>query len=132
MDTPPKMVFLGFGKYARADRIYALEPITDEARGSGRRTLVWVDGIAEPIVASRTERTILLDMGQREAVGVQLLDQATALAERVVQNADRAGPLLRRSIKAEGGVDLDDLARRARRLLEASGGEAEEERLFEE
>jgi hypothetical protein len=132
MDAPPKMVFLGFGKYARADRIYALEPITDEARGSGRRTLVWVDGIAEPIVASRTERTILLDMGQREAVGVQLLDQATALAERVVQNADRAGPLLRRSIKAEGGVDLDDLARRARRLLEASGGEAEGERLFEE
>ena len=132
MDAPPKMVFLGFGKYARADRIYALEPITDEARGSGRRTLVWVDGIAEPIVASRTERTILLDMGQREAVGVQLLDQATALAERVVQNADRAGPLLRRSIKAEGGVDLDDLARRARRLLEATGGESETERLFEE
>jgi hypothetical protein len=132
MDAPTKMVFLGFGKYARADRIYALEPITDEARGSGRRTLVWVDGIAEPIVASRTERTILLDMGQREAVGVQLLDQATALAERVVQNADRAGPLLRRSIKAEGGVDLDDLARRARRLLEATGGESETERLFEE
>ena len=59
------MVFLGFGKYARADRIYALEPLTGDERGDGRRTRVWVDGIAEPIVASRTERTILLEMGVR-------------------------------------------------------------------
>jgi hypothetical protein len=59
----PQMIFLGFGKYARADRIYALEPITGEERGNGRRTLVWVDGIAEPIVASRTQETILEEMG---------------------------------------------------------------------
>jgi hypothetical protein len=58
------MVFLGFGKYVRADRIYALEPITGEERGSGRRTLVWVDGIAAPIVASRTQETILEEMGE--------------------------------------------------------------------
>jgi hypothetical protein len=57
------MVFLGFGKYVRADRIYALEPITGEERGSGRRTLVWVEGIAEPVVASRTQETILEEMG---------------------------------------------------------------------
>ena len=53
------MVFLGFGKYVRADRIYALEPIVGGERGSGRRTLVWVEGIPEPIVASRTQETIL-------------------------------------------------------------------------
>ena len=46
MADAPKMVFLGFGKYVRADHIYALEPITDERRGRGRRTLVWVEGIA--------------------------------------------------------------------------------------
>ena len=56
------MVFLGFGKYARADRIYALEPITGNDRGNGRRTLVWVEGIVEPIVASRTQETILEEM----------------------------------------------------------------------
>jgi hypothetical protein len=131
-DPAPKMVFLGFGKYARADRIYSLQPIEGERRGSGRRTLVWVEGIAEPIVASRTERTILLDMGQREAVGTQLLDQAVALAERVAADADRVGPLLRRSIKSEAGVDLDELARRARRLLEATATPADAARLFEE
>ena len=57
------MVFLGFGKYARADRIYALEPIVGEERGNGRRTLVWVEGMAEAMVASRTQETILEEMG---------------------------------------------------------------------
>ena len=34
------MVFLGFGKYVRADRIYALEPIVGGDRGSARRRTV--------------------------------------------------------------------------------------------
>ena len=56
------MVFLGFGKYVRADKIYALEPIVGGERGNGRRTLVWVEGIAEPVVASRTHETIMEEM----------------------------------------------------------------------
>jgi len=60
------MVFLGHGKYARADRIFALEPIADD-RGDGRRTRVWVEGIAEPLIASRTERTIRADMEQAQS-----------------------------------------------------------------
>jgi hypothetical protein len=57
------MVFLGFGKYVRADRIYALEPLPADARGSGARTRVWVEGIVEPLIASRTEHAILVAMG---------------------------------------------------------------------
>ena len=102
------MVFLGFGKYARADKIYALEPLGEGERGHGRRTKVWIDGIAEPVIASRTERTILHDMGQDAAVHVQLLDEALDFAERVAQDADK------------GRVDLSDLGRRARKLLEQS------------
>jgi hypothetical protein len=132
MANVPKMVFLGFGKYVRSDHIYALQPITDERRGSGSRTLVWVVGIEEPIVASRTERTILVDMGQRDAMASGLVDQAVALAERVASDAERVGPLLRRSIKAEAGVDLDELARRARRLLASTTSPDEAEQLFEE
>ena len=59
----PRMVFLGFGKYVRSDRIYGLEPLAADERGSGARTRVWVEGIPEPVVASRTERSILADMG---------------------------------------------------------------------
>ena len=113
-----RMVFLGFGKYARADKIYAIEPIRDERRGHGRRTLVWVEGVTEPIVASRTERTILADMGQDAALSKPLLDDALDLAERLAEQSQ------------SGRVDLADLGRRARRLLEATARPDETEKLF--
>jgi hypothetical protein len=60
----PHMVFLGFGKYARSDRIFAIEPLRHEDRRSGARTRVWVEGLDEPLIASRTEKVILAEMGQ--------------------------------------------------------------------
>jgi hypothetical protein len=53
-----RMVFLGYGKYWRSDRILGLMPI-EEGRGPGQRTNVFIEGRAEPIVASRTEQSIL-------------------------------------------------------------------------
>jgi len=47
----PRLVSLGYGKFARADRIYALEPLRGDERGDGRRTKVWVDGLSEPLIA---------------------------------------------------------------------------------
>ncbi len=102
------MVPLGFGKYARADRIYALEPLRGEERGEGRRTRVWVDGVGEAVIASRTERSILVDMDPRAAAATPVLDEALDLASRLAAAA-----------KA-GRVDLNDLGRRARRLLAAT------------
>lgn len=133
-DGGPRMVFLGFGKYVRADRIYALEPIRGDERGGGKRTYVWVEGIADPVVASRTERSILLEMGERAALNAPLLEQALSFTQRVVNDAERVGPLLRRSIKSEAGVDFDDLSRRGRRLLEATARPAEPgaDKLFDE
>jgi hypothetical protein len=58
----PRMIPIGYGKFVRADRVYALVPIEGEERGEGRRTWVHVDGLAEPIVASRSERAILADV----------------------------------------------------------------------
>jgi hypothetical protein len=77
-----------------------------------------VDGIPAPIVASRTERTILHDMGQDVAAGSRLLDEALAFAERISRDAET------------GRVDLGDLGRRARKLLEASARPPEAEQLF--
>jgi hypothetical protein len=113
----PRMVFLGFGKYARADKIYALEPLLGDERGGGRRTRVWIEGVGEPLVAARTERTILHDMGH-EAGDSALLDGALDLAERLASAAE------------EGRVDLGDLGRRARRLLAATSRPSENEQLF--
>src|SRR4029077_12433941 len=112
-DGATRMVFLGFGKWARADRIYALEPITGDERGGGRRTRVWIDGIAEPILAGRTERTILHDMGQDVAVASATHADAPALAERGVQAARAASPSgwSRRSTRARSTCATSDVAR---------------------
>jgi hypothetical protein len=66
------MIALGYGKWVRADRIYALVPIGADERGDGRRTYVHVEGVAEPLVASRSERAILTDVeaALAEATGV--------------------------------------------------------------
>lgn len=56
------MVALGYGKFVRADRIFAVVPIEAGERGDGRRTYVHVDGVSEPLVASRSERAILADV----------------------------------------------------------------------
>lgn len=56
------LVALGYGKYVRADRIYALVPLEGGDRGDGRRTLVHVEGIETPLVASRSETAIARDL----------------------------------------------------------------------
>jgi hypothetical protein len=56
------MIPLGYGKYVRADRVFAVVPIEGDERGDGRRTYVHVDGLAQPLIASRSERAILADV----------------------------------------------------------------------
>ncbi len=56
------MIPLGYGKYVRADRVFALVPLEGSSRGDGRRTLVHVEGIDEPLVASRSEGAIARDV----------------------------------------------------------------------
>jgi hypothetical protein len=118
MPDAARMVFLGFGKFARADKIYALEPLGGSERGHGARTRVWVEGVAAPIIASRTERTIVAEMGGDTALRSQLVDQGVELAERLLQQTE------------SGRVDLGDLSRRARRLLESTTNPAEDDQLF--
>ena len=68
----PRLVSLGYGKLRpRRPRLRAGPAAADE-RGDGRRTYVHVDGIAEPLVASRSERAILADVeaALTEAAGV--------------------------------------------------------------
>jgi hypothetical protein len=56
------LIPLGYGKFVRADRIYALVPLEGPERGDGRRTLVHVEGIEEPLIASRSELAIARDL----------------------------------------------------------------------
>ena len=105
---PDRLVSLGFGKYVRADKVVALVPI-EEDRGSGRRTLVYVEDLPEPITAGRTEGTILRDMVGPESGSVELLRQLQTQIGQV-------RPLLKASIRSEAGLDLDRLSRRIANL----------------
>ena len=85
----PRMVHLGYGRFVRADRIFALVPLPAAERGDGRRTWVHAEGISEPLVASRSERAILADVEEalQEAAGVARRKRAAPAArdqERLV------------------------------------------------
>ena len=113
-----RLVSFGFGKYVRADKVVALVPIEDD-RGSGRRTLVYVENLAEPLVAGRTESTIVRDMVGTESGAVELLRELQVQIGQV-------RPLLKSSIRSEAGLDLDQLQRRISELT----GEGEPQRIF--
>ena len=99
-----RLISLGFGKYVRSDKVVALVPIEEE-RGSGRRTLVYVENLPEPIVAGRTEGTILRDMVGPESGSMELLRE-------LQMQIGQVRPLLKSSIRSEAGLDLDQLSRR--------------------
>jgi hypothetical protein len=118
------IVALGYGKYFLSDKIVGFVPI-EENRGPARRTFVYIEGISDPVVASRTEATILKDM-TREGPGAVEAEMALELVERIHSDLHHVGPMLRRSIKEECGLDLDDIERRIKELLTADTGVVQE------
>ena len=56
-----RLVSLGYDKFVRSDDVMVVEPLT-EGRGPGRRSLVWVRGVDDPIVASRSVSSIVGDL----------------------------------------------------------------------
>jgi hypothetical protein len=58
------LIALGYGKFVRADRVFALVPLEGPDRGDGRRTLVHVEGLEEPLIGSRSEGAIARDLAE--------------------------------------------------------------------
>jgi hypothetical protein len=115
------MVFLGYGKYWRADRIVGLMPIAD-GRGPGQRTEVFVEERRDPIVASRTEDAILADMGAGdEGARVRALREATA---ELLAAFHEFSPVLRRALLHEHHFDVEQWERRLGALLRPAEGAA--------
>ena len=110
------LVHLGFGKYVRSDHVTALLPVEEE-RGPGRRTFVYLDGQTDPVVASRAEDTIVRDMVQEPREVTQSRQQQEILTD-LLQDLDKVNSTVRRISRDEGGLDLDQLEHRIRRVLE--------------
>jgi hypothetical protein len=125
-----RMVFLGYGKYWRSDRILGLTPI-EEGRGPGQRTNVFIEGRAEPIVASRTEQSILEDMGATDA-GFQLEALREATRE-LLEAFHEFSPVFRRALQNEHHFDVEKWEGRLGMLLRPTEhpDSAEQDDLFD-
>jgi hypothetical protein len=112
-----RMVFLGYGKYWRSDAIVGLMPI-EEDRGPRRRTSVFVHGRADPIIASRTEQSILEDMGVTdESFQAQALREAIA---ELLAAFHEFSPVLRRALQHEHHFDVEKWEQRLGDILRSS------------
>jgi hypothetical protein len=112
-----RMVFLGYGKYWRSDRILGLMPI-EQGRGPGQRTNVFIEGQADPIVASRTEQSILEDMSATDdSFRLEGLRQAT---RELLEAFHEFSPVLRRALQNEHHFDVEKWEERMSALLRPS------------
>jgi hypothetical protein len=109
------MVALGYGTYVRSDDVVAVEPIT-EGRGPGRRSLVWVRGITDPLVASRSEGSILDDLVTPADEAARMRSQRSAL-QQMVTTLDAISPGVRRILSAETDTDIDRLIEESKRVI---------------
>lgn len=109
------IVPLGYGKFVRSDKIIALEPI-EENRGPGRRTRVFIEEMDSPIIASRTETSIISNIVETPREIVEAV-AALELLQDMLDDIRRTGPMLRKSIREEAGLDLDKIETRIQEIL---------------
>ncbi len=110
-----QLIALGYGKYVRSDDVMAVEPIT-EGRGPGRRSMVWVRGMPEPMVASRAEGSIVDDLVTPAEEAARMKAQRSVL-RKMLRVMESASPPVRRVLGEETDADLDDLIDEANRVL---------------
>jgi hypothetical protein len=119
------MVHLGYGKYWRSDEIVGLCPI-EENRGPGRRTEVYVGTMEDPLVVSRSERSILSDMASLPD-GAFEAEEARSILSELLEDLHDVTPVLRRMLEHEVRLDLDVWERRIRGILQRGTRDEEED-----
>ena len=122
---PGRMIHLGYGKFWRSDEIVGLLPIED-GRGPGRRTAVYTSTREAPVVASRSEQSILQDMATLPD-DVARATEALSAAEDLLDAMQEMSPVLRRMLKNEESFDVEYWIRRLKGLAAAADEEDQEE-----
>lgn len=112
-----ELVSLGHGVWVRSDEVVAVEPIR-EGRGPGRRTFVWVKGLPEPLVASRSEDALMRSLGAVDGASKQALLQGAL--QRMTAAVDRIPPVLLRVVEQETGEDLKWISSQAKDQIKTS------------
>jgi hypothetical protein len=111
------MVALGYGKYFRSDKIVGIEPIEEEdGRGPGKRTYIFVEGLDNPVIASRSDSAILRDLVEMPAEVTRAREQQQLLTD-ILDSIQNVNPLMRTIIREQGQWDLDRLERRVKDVI---------------
>ena len=113
--APGRIVPLGYGKYVRSERIVGFEPIEDN-RGPGRRTRVFVEGIPDSIIASRSETAILSDIVEGAGEPGPVEAQRRLLVE-LLETLEGLDPVVRRIVIDQARWDVDRLESTIRSVL---------------
>ena len=113
--APGRIVPLGYGKYVRSERIVGFEPIEDN-RGPGRRTRVFVEGIPDSLIASRSETAILSDIVEGAGEPGPVEAQRRLLVE-LLETLEGLDPVLRRIVIEQARWDVDRLEATIRSVL---------------
>jgi hypothetical protein len=109
------MVGLGYGKYFRSDSIVGMEPL-EEGRGPGKRTRVYVENLATPLVVSRSEGAILRDLVEMPKEVTKTRELHDMLSD-ILDTISDINPLLRSIIRDQGHWDLDRLEEQISEVL---------------
>ncbi len=110
-----QLLSLGYGKYVRSDEVIAVDPITQD-RGPGRRTHVWVRGVPEPLVASRSDGALVDDLVTPAEEAARMRQLRSALST-VATALEGVPPVLQRVLREESHVDIAALVEESRRAL---------------
>jgi hypothetical protein len=119
------MIHLGYGKFWRSDEIVGLMPI-EAGRGPGRRTEIYVATRDEPIVGSRSQRSILTDMSHAAATALQ----ANRIRETLSELIDAFGeiePGQRLTLASQAGFEVAEWEERLAELVSEQLTEVEDE-----
>lgn len=114
------LVPLGYGKYVRSDNVTAVVPIEEE-RGPGRRTFIFVENQAEPLVASRAEDSVIRDL-VREPREVTRVRQQQEILRDLLEDLSTVNDTVREIVRDRSSLDLNLIERRVKDAL----AEAEE------
>ncbi|NHZ72198.1 MAG: hypothetical protein GWP17_03825 [Aquificales bacterium] len=106
---------LGYGKYFRSDFIVGLEPV-EEGRGPGKRTSVYIQGVDQPVIASRSEGAILRDLVETPQEITNIREQQQLLVD-ILDTVKEIDPMLRSIVLTQGKWNLDRLEERIIEVL---------------
>ncbi|MFQ5382704.1 MAG: hypothetical protein ACE5EF_13945 [Dehalococcoidia bacterium] len=115
-----QLISLGYGRYVRSDAVTAVEPVVD-GRGPGKRSIVWVEGVPQPLIGSRAEDTVARDLVTSPSDELARSREVFAALERLTDALEEVPAVLLRVVERETGVDLGELADQSRRVLSAVG-----------